>query len=177
MSGQLIDFILEIGGVELACPAGRYLFHQGDPVKSIFVVIDGLVELIRYQQDGNSIVLQRATNHSVLAEASMYSRKYHCSAAIGRHSSLMELPKTRFLKKLRDNNVMAELWAAHLAGEMQSARFRSDILRRRTVADRLDGWLAWKEGGLPLKGNWKSVAEEIGVSPEALYRELARRNK
>jgi hypothetical protein len=30
---------------------------------------------------------------------------------------------------------------------------------------------------LPPKGEWKSVAEQIGVSPEALYRELSRRRK
>lgn len=31
------------------------------------------------------------------------------------------------------------------------------------------------DSGLPAKGEWKSVAQQIGVSPEALYREIARR--
>jgi hypothetical protein len=31
--------------------------------------------------------------------------------------------------------------------------------------------------GMPKKGLWKDVAEELGVSPEALYRELAARGK
>jgi hypothetical protein len=30
---------------------------------------------------------------------------------------------------------------------------------------------------MPQKGLWKDVAEEIGVSPESLYRELAARGK
>jgi len=45
----------------------------------------------------------------------------------------------------------------------------------KTVAMRLDGWLAMNEGGVPPKGRWREVAAEIGVSPEALYRELAKR--
>jgi hypothetical protein len=47
----------------------------------------------------------------------------------------------------------------------------------RTVSERLDFWLAWNEAGMPQKGLWKDVAEEIGVSPESLYRELAARGK
>jgi hypothetical protein len=43
------------------------------------------------------------------------------------------------------------------------------------VADRLDAWLAAGEGKLPAKGEGRGLAAEIGISPEALYRELARR--
>ncbi|MFC1665842.1 cyclic nucleotide-binding domain-containing protein, partial [Pseudomonadota bacterium] len=37
---------------------GNYLFHQGDPVHSIFAVEKGQIELTRYSQDGISLVLQ-----------------------------------------------------------------------------------------------------------------------
>ena len=47
----------------------------------------------------------------------------------------------------------------------------------RTVSEWHDFWLAWNEGGMPEKGLWKNIAEEIGVSPEALYRELSARVK
>ncbi|MHA1153742.1 MAG: cyclic nucleotide-binding domain-containing protein, partial [Alphaproteobacteria bacterium] len=43
-----------------ALAPGTILFHQDDPVRSIFIVEEGLVELVRHQQDGSSIVLQRA---------------------------------------------------------------------------------------------------------------------
>ncbi|MCP4184697.1 MAG: hypothetical protein GY761_15500 [Hyphomicrobiales bacterium] len=45
----------------------------------------------------------------------------------------------------------------------------------KKVSERLDAWLDWYSGELPHKGEWKEVAAEIGVSPEALYRELASR--
>jgi hypothetical protein len=43
-------------------------------------------------------------------------------------------------------------------------------------ADRLDAWL--EEGNrTPERGRWQEVAAELGVSREALYRELALRRK
>jgi hypothetical protein len=42
---------------------------------------------------------------------------------------------------------------------------------------RLDAWLEFNGSSLPQKGNWHTLARELAVSPEALYRELARRKK
>jgi uncharacterized protein YjiS (DUF1127 family) len=44
----------------------------------------------------------------------------------------------------------------------------------KTVKAKLDAWLAWNDGKLPLKGTWKQLADDIGVSREALYREVAK---
>jgi CRP-like cAMP-binding protein len=63
----------------------------------------------------------------------------------------------------------------HLAHELQRARLHAEILSIRTVAKRLDAWLATRGGDAPHRGEWKTAANEIGVSPEALYREMARR--
>lgn len=75
---------------------------------------------------------------------------------------------------LRSDPTLAEQWSAYLAVELQNMRHRCEILTRKTVAERLSGWLEWNET-LPVKGRWKDVAAEIGVSPEALYRELKKR--
>jgi hypothetical protein len=39
----------------------------------------------------------------------------------------------------------------------------------------LDGWLAWRENEPVSNGQWKNIAAQTGVSPEALDRELAKR--
>lgn len=156
---------------------GAYLFHQGDEVKSVFVVAEGSVELTRFQKGGASLVLQRAGPGTFVAEASVYSRLYHCDAVVAETCLVQEMSRAAFLAMLAGTPEISELWAAHLASQVQSARYRSEILARKSVSERLDGWLAWKDGDLPPKGKWKSVAEQMGVSPEALYRELARRRK
>lgn len=166
---------MALAGDPRQLPEGAYLFHRGDPVRSIFVVEAGLVELIRHQRGGAAVVLQRGSARMVLAEASAYSDRYHCDAVADLASSVFEVPKSAFLGVLRADAGFADLWAGHLALEVQSARTRAEILSLRTVAERLDGWLAWRATDVPAKGAWKSIAAEIGVSPEALYRELAKR--
>jgi hypothetical protein len=59
----------------------------------------------------------------------------------------------------------------------QGARLRSEVLSLRTVAERLAAWTAWNGGKIPKKGEWKLVANQIGVSPEALSRELAKNRR
>lgn len=175
MSEDFVQHLIARADKRRALDQGAYLFHQGDTVSSVFVVEEGLVGLTRYQRDGSSIVLQRAASQTVMAEASVYSEVYHCDAAVELPTSVFELPKAAFLKHIAEDEGFSRLWAAHLAREVQSARYRSEILSRKTVAERLDGWLAWQGGKLPAKGQWKSIAVQIGVSPEALYRELAKR--
>lgn len=175
MSKDFIKQLIARANKRRTLDQGTYLFHQGDPVSSVFVIEKGLVELTRYQQDGASIVLQRATSQTVLAEASVYSEAYHCDATVELPSKVFELPKVEFLQQLQKDEGFSNLWVSHLATEVQSARYRSEILSRKTVAERLDGWLAWQGNKLPSKGQWKDIAVQIGVSPEALYRELAKR--
>jgi len=175
MSDDLVQLLIDKAGKQRSLAQGAHLFHQGDMVRSLFVVEEGLVELTRHQRDGASVVLQRATCRTVLAEASMYSKSYHCDGVVVMPSSVFEWPKAAFVRHLQEDDAFSKLWAGHLAREVQSARYRSEILSRRTVAERLDGWLVWQGNVLPPKGQWKSVAAQIGVSPEALYRELAKR--
>jgi CRP-like cAMP-binding protein len=170
-----LEQIIDKAHSRRALHEGRYLFHQDDPVKSVFVIESGLIELTRHQRDGSVVVLQRATEHTVLAEASVYSSAYHCDAIVAKRCLVHEISKSSFLEYLRVDEDFSTLWAGHLAKEVQSARYRSEILARRTVAERLDAWLAWKGQLPPSKGQWKSIAVQIGVSPEALYRELAKR--
>lgn len=174
MSGQIVRWLAAMNGHERALAAGAYLFHLGAPADALFVVLDGRVELIRHQEGGGAIVLQRAGAGDVLAEASLFSERYHCDAVARTTARVRGIANRRLRDRFRRDPDFAEAWAAHLAHEMQNARFRCEVLALRTVAARLDAWLAWY-GKLPPRGEWNRFAEQIGVSPEALYRELARR--
>lgn len=174
MSHRIMDLLGAAGGRERRLRAGQYLFHVGEPVAALHVVQDGEIDLIRHQEGGGAIVLQRAGANDILAEASLFSDRYHCDAIARTPASVRSVLKRPLVRRLRDDPEFAEAWAAHLAREVQSARFRSEVLSLRTVASRLDAWLAW-HGAMPPRGDWKQLAFQIGVSPEALYREIARR--
>ena len=154
--------------------AGAFLFHGGDPVRDMHLVADGMVHLTRVTASGTPVILQRAFAGHVLAEASAYSAAYHCNAQAVTAAKVLTVTVARFRLRLAEDTGLAQAWAAHLAHAVQAARLRAEIRTLRTVAERLDAWLS--EGRpLPTKGTWQTVAAELGVSREALYRELAKR--
>jgi CRP/FNR family transcriptional regulator, dissimilatory nitrate respiration regulator len=153
---------------------GQYLFHQGDAVVSMFLIVTGEARLLRRQRDGGAIVLQRALPGSFLAEASLFTASYHCDATATTRVSARLISRLAMRKLFESDPAFAAAWASHLADEIRGARLRAEILAFKTVAERFDAWIAAK-GEFPPKGTWKSVAQEIGTSPESLYREIARR--
>lgn len=160
--------------MERALPKGRYLFRQGDLIQYMFQIVEGEVQLIRRHSDGQKLILQRGRQGSILAEASLFTDAYHCDAIVAVSARLRCLAREDILGRFECNPAFAKQWANHLAIEVRAARFRAEILFQRTVAKRLDMWLL-QNGELPNKGNWKQLASEIGTSPEALYREIAKK--
>lgn len=173
-----LDFLSLLSSIrhrELSFASQEMVFDMDAEVSSLFVVKSGLVHLVRFQEDGGMVVLQRAQSRSVLAEASVLSDSYHCAAMAMQPSVLKAYPRKSVQKLLESNPKAALAYARFLAAEMRTARKRAEILALKTVAERLTAWLTWNHGGLPARGTWHHVADEIGISKEALYRELAKR--
>lgn len=172
MREPLLMLFLGMRGVDLA--PGETLFLAGEDVTDMFLVRSGRVHLQRHTTHGAHLVLQNAGPGSVIAEASAYSARYHCDAVAAEESEVAAMPKERFLSALADDLTLAASWSAMLARGVQAARLRAEIRSLPKVAERLDAWLG--EGNrLPEKGRWQDLAAEIGVTREALYRELSRR--
>jgi len=175
MSAEIVEWLLGMQGIERELGPGQFLFHRGDAVRQMYIVREGGIRFVRHLEDGAAIVLQRAQAGSIVAEASLFSSKYHCDATAFDPTRLKAILKDTVIERLWQGHEFSKAFAAHLAKEVQKARMRSEIVTLKTVAQRLDAWLAWHDGMLPNKGNWRSVAMEIGVSPEAFYREIAKR--
>ena len=176
MSG-LIEALAPFLTSEVELAAGATLFRQGGPVRHYHVVRSGCVHLIRRGAEGTSAVMQRATEDSVLAESSLFGAAYHCDALCVADAVLARADIVRVRRALEAELALALELAQHLGREVQRTRARVELLARRTVAERLDGWLALNGGSLPARGQWRTVAEDIGVSPEAFYRELQQRRR
>lgn len=155
---------------------GARLFHAGDAVRNMYLVAEGAVNLTRVTHGGSPVTLQSARPGQVVAEASAYSATYHCDALAVTTSLVNSISVADFRARLTADPSLAEGWAAHLAHTVQTARLRAEIRTLRTVAERLDAWIG--EGrALPAKGSLQDLAAELGVSREALYRELSRRRQ
>lgn len=170
----MLEHLGKLRQIKRSFREGQYLFHRDDRVKSMFLIESGTAQLIRHHPNGNVVVLQRAGPSSVLAEASLFTPKYHCDAIATSPVVACLISRTAMQPLFFTNQDFARAWATHLAGEVRDARLRAEILTLKTVAERLDAWIA-DNGRVPEKGGWKAIAQEIGTSPEALYREIARR--
>lgn len=177
MFDPFIDHFLELSAGRATFVAGQHIFNQGDAITWLYLMRVGRIHLVRHQADGNVAVLQRASPGMVLAEASVFSSRYHCDAVAVTNSEALIVPVNSVRRLLRSDHAFGETWASYLSHQLQQARKRAEIASLQTVAARLNAWLAWSDGLLPSKGEWKTLADEIGVSPEALYRELAKRGK
>ncbi|RNJ48093.1 Crp/Fnr family transcriptional regulator [Methylocystis hirsuta] len=175
MSVELISQLRNFAGREMTFEPGQYLFRLGDKVRVVYFIEEGSVHLVRHQADGSALILERAASGSILAEASLYSDVYYCDAIATALTRILAVPKREIRARLATSPGFSEAWTKYLAHEVQRARLHAEILSLRTIAERLDTWIAWHDGHVPEKGEWKSVAQQIGVSPEALYRELAKR--
>jgi len=154
---------------------GDVLFRQEDRITLMFLVRSGEVALERPLKDGTALTLHVATPGTALAEASLFGTTYHCDAVARMPAGVAALPRDAFMAALRDQPDAALSLIRTYASEVQTQRARVEILRLRRVSDRLDAWLDFH--GEPARGEWIRVVEQIGVSPPALYRELARRRR
>lgn len=174
MPTRLFDLLKSADSFERMLQPGEYLFHLGDPVNALHVVLDGEVQLFRFDRLGHSVALQKATSGDVVAEASLFAETYHCDAIASSSTTCRGIQCKLLRDRFHGDPEFAEAVATHLAQEVQSMRFRAEMLSLKTVAARLDAWEAWY-GAIPQKGEWRRLADQLGVSPEAIYRELANR--
>lgn len=161
-------------GIDRTLQKDEPLFLTGQPVRFLYLVVQGQVDLVRHTLTGTRVLLARTKPGRVLAEASAYSSVYHCDGLAAGSSRLLALPVTTFLTRLDADPSLARDWAKDLARGLQNARMIAAIRTLRTVGDRLDAWLA-EDRPLPDKGGWQALAQSLGVTREALYREMARR--
>ncbi|MGE0280458.1 MAG: Crp/Fnr family transcriptional regulator [Rhizobiaceae bacterium] len=175
MSGSLFERLLKLADREQRLAAGSALFRLGDPVLSLFLVTAGELRLVRALPDGFQLTLQRASSASILAEASLFADRYHCDALAAEESAVRAVPVAKAKAALENDPALTSALLAHLAAEVHRTRMRAEMLSLKSVAMRVDAWMAFNDGILPPRGCWHQVASEIGVTPEAFYRELARR--
>jgi CRP-like cAMP-binding protein len=152
------------------------VFHIGDKVNCLFKVITGEVHLYRHSYDGKQILLYRAYNGNFLAEASLTSNSYHCSALCVKHSTI-ETYNTKEVKLILGKNPKAALkWIEYLSKELRNQRASVERLCLKSPVDKLIHYLI-TEGAPPgeyfISGTLSELAEIINISRETLYRTLS----
>lgn len=152
---------------------GDYLFHLGKIPQYMFFIVSGEAVLTRASSQGEAIVLQRCKG-GFLSEASLLTDVYHCDAIATHAGTAITLPITAFRDALKIES-FALNWTRLLSKEIMRLRTQSERLGLKDIKSKLIHLIETegKQGILQLQSDYKSLASEIGVTHEALYRAIA----
>ncbi len=153
---------------------GVRLFALRAKPRQLFYVAHGEVVLQRLASQGDLVVLQRV-RQGFVAEASLHASHYHCEALVTSTAQLVAIPIDPLRQALATAPGFAFGWIAMLNQELRRLRAQCERLALKGVSERLLHLIETEGqgGSLTLDAGLKSVAAELGVSHEALYRSAA----
>jgi CRP-like cAMP-binding protein len=156
---------------------GETVFRQGAAATALFVVEKGRIRLVRTLHDGTSVTLHVAEAGESFAEASLSAENYHCDAIAEVPSVVLCLPKRDLLAVLAADPAESLALAGALAGQVRDLRSMLEVRNIRSAPARLLAWLRLIASGKPpvvsLRRSWTLIADELGLTREAVYRALA----
>jgi CRP-like cAMP-binding protein len=163
----------------LSLEKDRLVFRASDSANAIYRIVTGEVHLLRHAPNGAAIVLYRARAGDYFAEASLFSRQYHCDAVCVQPGICLRLPAKALRRKLRDDPVFALEWIAALSRNLLRQRSAQERLALKGARARIEHYLVERgeDGCVTLDQPLNRWAKELGISHEALYRTLSSMEK
>jgi CRP-like cAMP-binding protein len=170
----LLPTSLQVQCTSLTCTKGERLFDQGQSPERMFYICNGEAVLQRAGLHGAGLVLQRV-RQGFISEASLQSNSYHCEGMITASGNLVSVPIAAIQHELLSNPEFAMRWVAMLNKELKRLRAQCERLSLKSVKDRLLHLIETEgeDGKLALGTGLKSIAAELSVSHEALYRTVS----
>ncbi len=150
------------------------LFKTGKKPEWMFFVLSGEVTLERLSQHGDSVVLQR-TRHGFVSEASLQSPKYHCDAVVVAEAEIIQIPTQTLADALSTDPDFAGRWINMLNQEVKRLRLQCERLSMKSVKDKVLHLIntEGQNGKYQVNTGLKSLAGQLGITHESLYRTLA----
>lgn len=148
---------------------GEYLFRYGDPTVGLFVSLDTEIHLSRTGQDGQMILIHRASAGTWFAEASLFSDKYQCDAFAQKDGEVLQISKAAVLSGFGNAN-FAATYCRVLSVQVQNMRQLREILAVRSAEERVFAGLVARLH----VGTVVDYAATLSLTPEATYRALRR---
>jgi CRP-like cAMP-binding protein len=157
---------------------GYRLFAAGDKPVDMFFVGSGEVVLERVGAQGSLVVLQRC-RHGFVGEASLHAASYHCDARVTLSAEISRVPVQALRAAMDGDPAFASRWIAMLNREVRRLRLQCERLSLNKVQDRVFHLIETegRNGSYALGAGLKSMAADLGVTHEALYRCVASMEK
>jgi CRP/FNR family transcriptional regulator, dissimilatory nitrate respiration regulator len=156
---------------------GEALFRSGQRTVGAYQVLAGRVRLVRTDRKGRETVLYTAAEGDLIAEASLFSAKYHCDAIASTGAKVRLFPKQAVLSLFQTDPDAGCEFMGRLARQLMQLRTKLQMRNINSARERVRQYLAVNAGAdgatVSLAGTLKELAADIGLTHEALYRVLA----
>ena len=171
---KLLTPVLMAASSGLELRKGDSLFRQRQRPKYMHFVVGGEIVLERTGESGDPVVLQRV-RQGFVAEASLQSGSYHCDAVVTSPGWVISVPIDLLKEELATDRAFALRWIGMLNAEVRRLRAQCERMSLKGVGERLLHMFETEgvNGCLSIESGLKSLATELAVSHEALYRAVA----
>ena len=166
-------------GQEREYPAGSMIFLAGDPVKTAWLVVSGILELVQTGQDGREMVVAKLDAGNVCGLPMLFDGLPHPNTGMARQPLRLRCFTRSELRDLLVQNpeVSYEL-NRFLSGRIVELMSKVESLGLKTIRERLLDWLraAARHSGsdhFP-PPNQAKLAAELGTVREVVARQLAK---
>lgn len=155
---------------------GELLFRTGDEARALYFVERGRLRLERPLADGFLLTLHVAHPGETFAEAALFGERYHCDAVAETASRVAVYPKAAVLAALARDPGFAQRLTALLADQVRTLRALLEIRNVRRADERVLQYLRFRAlaGDPAVDRPARSIAAEVGLTQETLYRALRR---
>ena len=154
-----------------------YLFHEGEKGSSMFLLVDGNLQLHKNTEDGREVVIRMVKPGEVFAEVVLFEKeRYPVSARAVTGASVLSFPKNGIHRLLAEEGFRNDFIAMLMAKQRYLAE-RIQELTTKDVEHRFFAFLRSQYGEretihTPLSK--KDIAAAIGTTPESLSRLILR---
>ena len=150
------------------------VFLAGKKPAWMFYVVSGELILERTGLHGESVVLQRI-RQGFISEASLKVAAYHCDAIAMVDTTVIQIPVKALSQSLEHDPAFASRWISMLNQEVRRLRLHLERLSMKSIRERILHLIETEgqAGQYAAPSGLKTLAGELGVTHEALYRAVA----
>lgn len=171
----LEDIFARLKTQSLSIDVGDKIFKQGESVSNIYYIKTGKIQLIRNTIDGTPVILHIGHQGETIAEASLFSSTYHCSAVAYSASNVLSVKKLELLNFLENNPEAMMGLLAVFSRQVRDLRALNEIKNIRSAKERILSFIKYNANEnkeMSFRTSLKGIAHEIGLAHETFYREL-----
>jgi len=160
---------------------GEILFRQREPVEAAFFLESGLIHLVHYTEDGDLIHHYSVHAGESFAEVALFKDRYLCTAIANAPSRVLLLPKPLYVSALGTYPALATAFMEQLAERLHETKLLLQLRSIRSAQKRVLHYLQLnvQVDGITvlIERPLKEIADNLGLTPEALSRALNQLHK